>query len=115
MSIKSFDFMAIYPFISSAISEDKYLSSSYFLHDSNNSLSVGTYKIPFENHKPLGPPVLQTTSESSEERPFINTQVKIKNENQYFNYFNSGTMKENTCQEMPKEARDETGYFGIKF
>jgi len=94
--------MAIYPFISSAISEDKYLPSSYFLHDSTNSLSVGTHKIPFENHKPLGPPVLQTTSDSNEAK-------------QYFNYFNSSTRKENTCQEMPKEARDETGYFGIKF
>jgi hypothetical protein len=102
--------MAIYPFTSSAISADKYLPSSYFLHDSPNSLSVGTQKIPFENHKPLGPPVLQATSDSNEAGPFINIQTKIRSENQDFNYFISSTKKENTCQEIPKKARDETPF-----
>jgi hypothetical protein len=107
--------MAIYPFISSAIFKNKFLPSSYFLHDLTNSLSVGTHKIPFENHKPLGPSVLQATSDSNKAGPFINIQAKIRSENQDFNYFNSSTRKENNCQEIPKEARDETRYFGIKY
>jgi hypothetical protein len=103
--------MAIYPFISSAISEDKYLSSSYFPHDSTNSPSVGTNKIPFEDRKPLGPSVLQTTSDPSDAGPFIRTQAKIRSENQYFKYFNPILGKK---RPEKKEARDETRYRILK-
>ena len=64
------------PFNPSAIPEDKFLPSTYFLQDSDDSLSEGAHEIPSENHKPTGPPVAQSTAVSNEAGPSINSQAK---------------------------------------
>jgi hypothetical protein len=41
-----------------------------------NSLSEGAHNIASENHKPTGPPVVQSTAVSNEAGPSINSQAK---------------------------------------
>jgi len=61
-----------------AILEDEFLPSAYIIQDSTDPLSTGTRHIPFESHKPLGPPVLQSTSELNEAGLCFNIQAKPK-------------------------------------
>jgi hypothetical protein len=61
-AVKGFGCTGMHSFNPSAIPEDKFLPSTYFLQDSDDSLSEGAHKIPSENHKPTGPPVVQSTA-----------------------------------------------------
>ena len=75
-AIKGFECTRMDPFNPSAIPEDKFLPSTYFLQDSDDSLSEGAHKIPFENSKPTGPPVVQSTADLNEAGTSTNSQAK---------------------------------------
>ena len=62
-TIKGFEWIGMHPFHPSSIPEDKFLPSTYFLQDSDDSLSEDAHKIPSENYKPTGPPVMQLTAD----------------------------------------------------
>jgi hypothetical protein len=70
----------MYPFNPSAIPEDKFIPSTYFLQDLDDSLSEGARKIPSENHKLTGLPAVQSTADLNEAGPSTNYQAKHKAE-----------------------------------
>jgi hypothetical protein len=95
----------------SAILEDEFLPSAYLIEDSADPLSAGTRHIPFESHKPLGPPVLQSTSDLNEAGPRFNTQAKTTAmTTNVLNIVNLTTEKERSAKKSRKrhEARHTT-------
>jgi hypothetical protein len=70
----------MHPFHPSSIPKDKFLPSTYFLQDSEDSLSEDAHKIPSENYKPTGPPLMQLTADLNEAGPSTVSQAKYKAE-----------------------------------
>jgi hypothetical protein len=78
-AIKGCECTHMHLFNPSATPEDKFLHSTYFLQDSDDSLSEGARKIPSESHKPTGPPAVQSTAVLNEEGPSTNSQAEETN------------------------------------